>query len=481
MRRHVAVLAGFAATLVAQTPQFLPALLPGVPFPLATDVAFGDLDGDGDLDLFVVSAFGGALLRNDGGTFVDLTSTLPPLAANLRTAAFVLADADGRPDLLLTWTGQARLFRNLPGGGWQEISTNLPAGMPTVHGAVAADVDGDGDEDLVCAGHLLDGGQNQLVLNDGTGVFTRTTPFAGTSFQPLLADVDGDGDLDVFFCRGMLALFRNDGGGAFTDVSATALPAGLGNPSAMALGDVDGDGDVDMFVGGSSLGDQILTNDGTGTFTLRSGALPPPLGSTQTTALADVDGDGFPDVCRGTANYGMPTLALNDGTGTFHYAQNRLPPLNALAGQVRAADLDADGDPDLVLTGLGVPPQVLWNGHRHLRLASPPVLGGLLAYELSAAPWYGTTARVGLLSVCLFRLPGRLAVPTWGWLEIDTTGPMVVTPIGFQPGDAPQGAAFPVPNAPSIVGVPLYAQGFVDVWPDPLATRLTALVATTIR
>ncbi|MBM4062082.1 MAG: VCBS repeat-containing protein, partial [Planctomycetes bacterium] len=263
MLRTSAALACLASLLAGQTPQFAPSLLPGLPYPLATDVAFDDLDGDGDLDLFVVSAFGGALLRNDGGGFVDVTGTLPPLAGNPRTAAFVQADADGRPDLLLTWTGQARLFRNLPGGGWQEISANLPAGLPTVHGAVAADVDGDGDQDLVCAGHLLDGGQNQLLTNDGSGIFTRSTPFAGTAFQPLVADGDGDGDLDVFFVRGMLALFRNDGGGAFTDVTTAALPAGLGSPSAMALGDVDGDGDDDVFVGGGSLGDQILVNDGT--------------------------------------------------------------------------------------------------------------------------------------------------------------------------------------------------------------------------
>ncbi len=344
-------------------------------------------------------------------------------------------------------------------------------------------MDGDGDQDLVCAGHVLLGGMNQLLLNDGTGVFAQATPFPSLlgATQAQVADIDNDGDLDVFFANGTFALFRNDGAGVFTDVTATALPTGLGTVVALALGDIDGDSDVDAFVSGNGYGDQILVNDGTGVFTVRLGALPPALGSTQTTALADIDGDGFPDLCRGTANYGTPTLGLNNGSGVFTDATSRLPPLSALAGLVRAADLDADGDADLMLTGLGVPPQVLWNGHRHLSIATAPTIGGVLAYDLSAEPYYGSSLRVGLLTICLFRLPGRVAAAPWGWLEIDLAGPMVQSAVLFQSGDPPQRASFPVPNSPWLIGLPLYAQGFVDVYPNPNHVRLTALVTTTIR
>lgn len=472
-------LLGCVAAVQAQTPQFLPLLLPSLPFPMANEVAWADLDRDGDLDLFVVTPFGSKLLRNDGSGFTDITAGLPLLAPNQRTAVFVQGDADGWPDLLLTWTGQPRFFRNLAGNGWQELPANLPAGLPTIHGAVAVDIDGDGDEDLVCAGQVLDGGANQLLLNDGTGVFTRTTPFTGSAFQPLVADVDGDGDQDVFFVRGMLGLFRNEGGGAFTDLSAVALPTGFNNAAAMALGDVDADGAVDVFLGGAN--DAILRNDGSGMFTLQVGAAPPGLGATQRTALADVDGDGFPDLVRGTANFGSPTLALNDGFGNFQYANGRLPVIAALAGQIQAADLDLDGDQDLLLTGLGVPPQVLWNGHRHLTLAVQPTVGGTLGYDVWSQPGYGNVGRIAMLAIGLIRLPSRVALPTWGWLELDLGAPTMLVAVGFPPNSGSQRVAFPVPAMPALVGLPLLAQAFVDLAPDPAATRLSALVATAIR
>ncbi|MEQ1634410.1 MAG: VCBS repeat-containing protein, partial [Planctomycetota bacterium] len=259
-----------SASLHAQTPlQFVSSPLPNVPFPVATDSAFGDLDGDGDRDLALIAATGPKVYRNDGsGVFTDVTAVMPPLAGNMRTAVFVDVDGDQRRELLLTWDALPRLFRMLPDGSWVELSSAFPPALPTIHGAVAVDIDNDGDEDLACAGHWLSGGQNQLLTNDGLGVFTASQPFPGTSFQMLAADVDQDGDADLFASRDGLALWRNDGNGAFTDVSAVQLPAGLGSPSAMDLGDVDGDGLVDLVLGRSAIGDVLLPNVGGGVFGL---------------------------------------------------------------------------------------------------------------------------------------------------------------------------------------------------------------------
>ena len=202
-------------TIHAQAPlQFVGAPLPNVAFPIATDTQFGDLDGDGDLDLCLVAATGPKVYRNDGsGVFADLTAALPTLANDMRAAAFVDVDADQRRELLLTWNSQARLFRSLPGGAWIEISANLPSGIPTIHYAVALDADNDGDEDIACAGHWLSAGANQLLTNNGSGVFTSSQPFPGACFHVLATDFDVDGDADLVLSSDGLALWRNDGNG----------------------------------------------------------------------------------------------------------------------------------------------------------------------------------------------------------------------------------------------------------------------------
>jgi hypothetical protein len=483
--RSVALVAGSlgsAASVLGQAPlQFSSSPLPNVPFPIATDTVFGDLDADGDDDLALISSIGPKVYRNDGsGTFTDLTSTLPPLANDMRTAAFVDVDGDGRDEVLLTWNAQPRLFRSLPGGGWQELSGNLPSSLPTIHGAVAVDIDNDGDDDLACAGHWLSGGANQLLTNDGLGVFTASQPFPGTCFQILAVDVDQDGDKDVVVSRDGIALWRNDGNGTFSDATAASLPRGLGSPSAMDAGDVDGDGLVDLVLGNSAFGDVMLRNVGGGAFTLQPLFTPQPSAFTLTVALADLDGDHDLDWPRGTINYNQPTIWLNAGSGTFSDATWRLPIVPSIACQLRARDLDGDGDPDLVLTGLGAPPQVLWNRHRHAAFAAPPTLGGSLVIELASQPGYGTAGRTGIVGLSLARFDPLLPLPPLGNLGLDTTQAVLLGFSSFGANDGVQSFSLAVPAQPQFLGLPLYSQGLVEDQPGS-SPRLTALCETRVR
>lgn len=471
-----------SASLHAQTPlQFVSAPLPNVPFPVATDSAFGDLDADGDLDLALIATTGPKVYRNDGsGVFTDVTAVMPPLAGNMRTAVFVDVDGDQRRELLLTWDALPRLFRMLPDGSWVELSSAFPPALPTIHGAVAVDIDNDGDEDLACAGHWLSGGQNQLLTNDGLGGFTASQPFPGTSFQMLAADVDQDGDADLFASRDGLALWRNDGNGAFTDVSAVQLPAGLGSPSAMDLGDVDGDGLVDLVLGRSAIGDVLLPNVGGGVFGIRILTVPQPSAFTLTVALADVDADGQLDWPRGTINYGQPTLWLGAGFGRFVDASWRLPVVPSIACQLRARDLDGDDDPDLVLTGLGTPPQVLWNRHRHAAVAVAPTLGGSIVLELASQPGYGVAGRVGMLGLSLGRFDPMVPLPPFGSLGLDLTQLELLGFAVFGSNDGVNAFSLAVPAQPQFLGLPLYVQGLVEDQPGASA-RFTALWGTEIR
>lgn len=478
------VLAATATTslLCAQSNlQFTAAPIPNVPVPIAVDSIFGDCDADGDLDFVLVAATGPRIYRNDGsGVFTDQTALFPPFAPNMRTAAFVDVDGDQRREVLLTWDGLLRLFRLLPDGTWQELANAFPPALPTVHGAVAVDVDNDGDEDLACAGHWLGGGANQLLTNDGTGVFTATQPFPGTAFQVLAIDAEQDGDMDLFTARGGFSLWRNDGGGTFTDVSAAQLPTGIGMPNSMDSGDVDGDGLVDLVLGNTSLGDLLLVNLGGGIFGRRTLTVPQPSAFTQTVALADVDGDGQLDWPRGTINYGQPTLWLGAGFGRFVDASFRMPVVPSIACQLRARDLDGDGDPDLVLTGLSTPPQVFWNRHRHVAITQQPTLGGAIAFELASQPGYGTSGRAGLVGLSLGRFDPLIPVPPFGMLGLDTSQIAMLGFATYLDFEGVSAFSVAVPSQPQFLGLPLYVQGFVDDAPGG-TPRFTALWGTEVR
>ncbi len=461
----------------AQVSQFEPWPLPAIPVPLVNGYETADFDSDGDLDLLALGSFGPVLYENAGGGRLLPTALPGPFPANLRAAEFVDVDGDGAKELFLSWSGERRLYRHQP-TGWVDVSTNLPPGIPNVHGVVAMDVDSDGDQDLVCGGSFIDNGQDQLLLNDGTGVFTSSLPFTGTSFQVIACDVDGDFDLDLLFFRPGLQLWRNDGAGTFTDVTASNLPAGLASPGAVATGDVDGDGDIDLFAGASGFGDRILVNNGNGTFFVGA-PMPGGIGSASNSVFADVDGDGDLDLWRGNLNYGLPTLLLNNGLGAFTNAPSRLPPeVIAFASQCAAADLDGDGDPDLLLAGLGTTPSLLWNLHRHVTNVAPPAPGAVWNLEFASQPGYGTTLRAALLGIGFGALPGAVEVPPWGSLWLDTNAPTLYLPFYFQPLDAPLPVSIAIPALPGLSGLPIFVQGLVEEPPGLPFAHFTNLVAT---
>ncbi|HJW13458.1 MAG TPA: CRTAC1 family protein [Thermoanaerobaculia bacterium] len=186
-------------------------------------------------------------------------------------------------------------------------------------------------------------------------------------------DFDGDGFEDLFVADGVRSiLYRNDGHGRFTDVTAAAglaTPDGKGiAATGVAAGDVDGDGFPDLFVTDAFGPARLFRNRGDGTFEEATGSSGiSVIGNARSAAFADVDGDGDLDlfVCVAgdyynqmpdppyDANDGLPNrLYINDGHGRFTDASAAwgLEKTTRWSLSSLFADYDGDGRPDLLVT-----------------------------------------------------------------------------------------------------------------------------------
>ncbi|MCR9245419.1 MAG: VCBS repeat-containing protein [bacterium] len=174
-------------------------------------------------------------------------------------------------------------------------------------------------------------------------------------------DVDGDGDLDLIVANDFqpVQVFINDGNGTFTDGTAGRFvtPAGVDNTD-IDLADIDGDGDLDaLMTNEDGVTNYVFTNTGMGVFTLAPTALPPQANDTKNQVLADFDRDG--DIDCLAVDTGGCHFYENNGAGQFSdQTATRLSgvPLglgSEYAEAPRAADIDGNGELDVLLPGAG--------------------------------------------------------------------------------------------------------------------------------
>ena len=233
-------------------------------------------------------------------------------------------------------------------------------------GITAADYDSDGLYDLF----LPDGVEAKLYRNTGDGGFADVTAAAGLAGLDgvgvgLFADYDNDGDKDFFVSRTFKPnqLFRNNGDGTFTDVTATA---GIGADCCTTVAswaDYNNDGWLDLYVGRylepredipttfyarNGEPNQLYRNNGDGTFTnVTEEAGVGEIGLCLGTAFGDYDNDGYPDLFVAN-DFGRKTLYHNNGDGTFEDVTVKAGALAYGAGMsATMGDYDNDGLLDL--------------------------------------------------------------------------------------------------------------------------------------
>ncbi len=343
------------------------------------DVALGDLDNDGDLDLLLTgrnslgNPFSRVYRSNRLIRFMEQTNTS---LAGVESGAVVFADVDNdddqdvllvgenTPSLLADPEATSRLYLNDGFGGFAEDTTVPFESVSERSTAAFADIDNDGDEDVIIAGQNEDNTLiTQLYKNNGMGGFTQdlSAPFEGVIAGTVsFADVDNDNDEDVLItgvsgsATQIAKLYVNDGMGAFTE--DTSVPFTGVQLSAVAFADVDGDADQDLVITGQASSARIAKiylNNGLGQFT-EDTSVPFVAVADGAVAFADVDGDLDQDLLiSGIESGGLiraSRLYINDGTGGFT-EDTSVPFIGISNGSAAFADVNNDGDQDLLLSG----------------------------------------------------------------------------------------------------------------------------------
>ncbi|MDC0296749.1 FG-GAP-like repeat-containing protein, partial [Akkermansiaceae bacterium] len=262
-------------------------LLPQKYSQLGPGAAWGDVDGDGDDDVFIGQGrgFAGRLYYNENGEFEGRSLDCFKIDKDCEDMAplFFDADGDGDRDLYVVSGGVEcepgaavlldRLYLNDGKGNFSKAPASaLP--MVTESGSVvcAADFDRDGDTDLFVGGRVIPGRYpevpaSQLLVNDGKGGFSNVAPDSlvktGLVTSALWSDVNADGWVDLLVTHewGPVKVFCNQEGQLVDETKESGVGELLGWWNSIAAGDIDADGDLDYAVGNVGLNSKYHASD----------------------------------------------------------------------------------------------------------------------------------------------------------------------------------------------------------------------------
>ena len=344
----------------------------------ATGIVAGDFNRDDAIDVVVSNAGSGGnelnVLRGfDDGT-LQSAARIPvgSVPSGMLLADF---DRDQIPDLVVALANE-NAVTFLKGRADDDFfdppMTTSPVGTSPL-AMVTADLDGDGDRDLVVANEGIEGGSGSVSIlhGNGNGTFTAILQTDPTDPEGMVAElpaesgtravaignVDGDPALDIIALNARantLSIFSGDGGGSFAPRDKMSTGA---SPQDLALVDLNGDGHLDLVIAESNE-DAVAVRFGNGDRTFeapvpyRTGTAPSRL------ALADLDDNGTVDIVAGNTRSGDVTLLRGDGMGGFGGSRSYVADAEPQA--LTVADLDDDGllDPVAATQGSASGPTV---------------------------------------------------------------------------------------------------------------------------
>ena len=326
-----------------------------LPETMGSGAVFFDYDGDGWIDIFLVD--GGSiadpaadrharhrLFHNRGnGTFEDVTdrSGIQHRAYGMGACAGDY-DGDGRPDLYVTGYGGNTLYRNRGDGTFVDVTATARVGdSHWSTGCAFADLDGDGDLDLFVTNYVdADRAHSPYCTTGPGGPRAYCHPL---KYEPLSSTV-----------------YRNDGNGVFTDVSASSGVGALrSNGLGVVVSDYDDDGRPDVFVANDTMPNFLFHNMGNMHFAevgLASGIAVAADGKARAGMgidTGDYDGDGRLDVVITNLDFEMHTLQRGLDRGLFEYTTIDsglgFPTLPFVGFGVAFLDYDNDGQLDIAI------------------------------------------------------------------------------------------------------------------------------------
>lgn len=319
----------------------------------------GDFTSDGRADLLVAlqTTAQAVVVRNDSGTpcarasFAGAPRSFLAGDGPLASAAADF-DEDGRMDLVVATNSELRVLRNANG----ELTALAPVTgiSPFVRGVAVADMNADGDVDVVLAKGQPAVGHVQIYLGNGMGGLAPGVfqPSGSNTSALVVADFTGDGAPDVAAVSedtGDLWFFKGNGLGALAAGTTTSLGGGTA-PRALVAVDLDLDGKLDLAVAQSGTNTvKVLSGNGDGTF----GVGVPPLGtglSPVAIAAADLNGDSWPDIVTADNVASAVSVILQNGAGGFTFLPRTGYAVGTNPSAVALLNLEGSAAPDIAVT-----------------------------------------------------------------------------------------------------------------------------------